>query len=102
MPPMGRRVSPGEFELLRQAVADNARRIDRTVPDSQGVAVVTSQLVDLKADVAGLAVRFDLHEKEHRVETADRRSSRRWMIGAAIAFLAMVEAPLGILVAHIR
>jgi hypothetical protein len=99
---MPRRVSQPEFDLLRQAVEENSRRIDRTDKGGQGVAVLTTQLTDIKGDVAGLVVRFEQHEQEHRAEVTARRSSRRWMIVTGIAFLAMVETPLGILIAHVR
>jgi len=97
------RVRSAEFDMLRQSVAENARRIEELDQlGTRGVGVIQTQLTELTSDVTALAVKFERHESDHVTDQRDRRTARRWLVATGIAFLAMVEAPLGILLAHIR
>jgi hypothetical protein len=88
-------VTRGEFDMLKSQVTDSARRIDAIDQSgTRGVGIVQVQLTDLAKDVAALGARMDTHDREHESEARDRRSSRRWMVATAIAFMAMLETPL--------
>lgn len=96
-------VSRPEFDMLRQAVSENARRLDSIDQSgTRGVGVVQQQITDLAKDVAGLQVKFDKHESEHGQSERDRRSSRRWLVTSGIALLVALEGPLAYLVVHVR
>lgn len=96
-------VTRGEFEMLRQLAADNARRLEAIdVSGTRGVGVVQVQLTDLAKDLASLASRMDHHDKEHMQDQRDRAAGRRWMAGTVIGFLAAIEVPLGWLIAHLH
>jgi hypothetical protein len=92
-------VSREEFAMLRDAVTENARRLDSIDRDgTRGVGVVQQQLMDLKGDVTALSVRFDKHEEEHRSDAVARQSAKRWAWGAAIGAVASVAAMISMMV----
>lgn len=88
-------VTRAEFDMLRQVVSDNARRLESIdTSGTRGVGVLQQQITDLAKDVSAVAVRQEKHDREHASDAKARASSRRWMIGTGIAFLAMIEGPL--------
>lgn len=105
-------VTRGEFDMLRQMVGTNQNRLDSIDQNgTRGVQAITVQIVDLVKDltelrsemslgVSGLRTdmdkRFDDHDALHKQEKKDRQSSRRWMIGTAIAFMAVLVAVLAL------
>lgn len=105
-------VTRGEFEMLRQQVGDNARRLDSIdASGTRGVGIVQVQLTDLAKDVAalraqlhedvaGLEKRLDDHDTYHREQERQGIVSRRWIITTWIAVLVAVEGPLLYLVAQ--
>jgi hypothetical protein len=63
--------------MLQRGVADNARRLDAIDQGgTRGVGIVQQQLMDVKGDLAGLTVRMDRHEQEHKDESRERIDSR--------------------------
>lgn len=92
-------VTRGEFDMLRDAVTTNARRID-AIDDhgTRGVVALQAQMLDLVKDVGKLEISLENHEKSHVEERKERQRSRRWMIGTAIAGLASMSAVIGLLI----
>lgn len=89
--------------MLAARVADNATRLDNIDQSgTRGVGVVQQQLMDLKGDVGSLMTRLDKHEKSHVTESRERLSGRRWLVGAIIAFAAILETPILYVAAHIH
>jgi hypothetical protein len=70
--------------------------------DNARIAVIQSQLTDLRGDIAELSAKLSHHEEQHRADARDRRIGRRWLTGTTIAVLAVVETPIGFLLAHVR
>lgn len=96
-------VSREEFNMLREQVAANAVRLDHIDElGTRGVGIVQSQLMDLKGDVTGLAVRLEKHEAEHTQQARDQRTARRWLVTAGIALLVALEGPMGYIIVHVR
>jgi len=100
-------VSREEFHMLRQAVVENARRLDeldRT--GTRGVGALYVQITEVIKDVA--AVQTDLaafrrdHQAQHATEQAARITARRWAVMAGLAGLASLWAPLVYLIGHVR
>lgn len=94
-------VTRGEFDLLKQIVSENQRRIETIDGQgTKGVAVVQAQLLDLTKDVTRLEVevnkRFDAHDLVHKQESKDRISGRRWIIGMGIAGMSSLAAILAV------
>lgn len=98
-------VTRGEFDLLKQMVAQAQNRID-TIDSSgtKGVAVVQSQLTDLAKDMVRLETemdkRFDEHLRVHVADQRDRVTGRRWLAGTVIAALVLLVAILGLIIQH--
>jgi hypothetical protein len=88
-------VTRGEFDMLVQQVNGNYARLEAIDQGgTRGVGVLQSQLMDVKGDLTRLETKFDAHEKEHQRTEADRRSSRRWAVGWALAALIALEGPM--------
>lgn len=91
--------------MLRQAVAENSGRIERTATTANGIQVLSVQLAEVIKDVG--AVTADLarfrkeHLEEHQAERASRVSGRRWAIGTALVALASLWAPLVYIIGHV-
>jgi hypothetical protein len=88
-------VSRGEFELLRQMVTQNQRRLEGIDQGgTKGVAVVQTQLIEVIKDLSTLAAevdkRFDAHAHLHEQETSERVASRRWAIGTFLTVIAIL------------
>ena len=100
-------VTRGEFELLRQMVTGNQQRLEgMDSGGTKGVLVVQTQLVDVIKDLAELKAevdkRFDVHVLVHERDRADRVAARRWVIGTALAALAIVITLLLNITLHLR
>lgn len=57
-------------------------------------ATLATQMAEVIKDIGALNVRMDQHEARHGREQKERVSSRRWLIGVAVAFLAAIDGPL--------
>ena len=100
---MSEPITRPEFEMLRQLVSDNIKRLEAIDQSgTRGVGVVQVQLTDLAKDVAGLVTRLDAHDGDHVREARERVAGRRWMIATVVAFLAAIEVPLGWLIVHVH
>ena len=96
-------VTRGEFDLLKQMVTENQRRVESIdASGTKGVAVVQAQLTDLTKDVTRSEIemnkRFDAHDLVHKQDARDRVSAKRWMVGTIIAFMMLLVAMLTILI----
>jgi len=100
-------VSREEFHMLRQAVVENARRLDEIDrAGTRGVGALYVQITEVIKDVASVqtdltAFRRD-HQAQHGAELAARTSGRRWAIGTALVAMASLWAPLLYLIGHVR
>lgn len=75
-------------------MAENEPITLRDLETAVQVTALSTQMADVLKDVGGLNLRMDQHEHRHEQEQRDRITSRRWLIGIAIAFLAAIESPL--------
>lgn len=99
-------VTRGEFNLLKESVDRNERRIE-SIDDhgTRGVGVLQNQIVDLSKDVAKLEAALEHHEAGHKEERKERAKNRKWLIGVAIAGLGSMAAMISLLVevlAHVH
>lgn len=79
-------VTRGEFDLLKQIVADNQQRLlSIDEHGTRGVGIVQVQLNEVIKDLAELKL-------SHEQEKASRRATGKWLIGTVIAFMAMAAA----------
>lgn len=92
---MSRWAGAGEFAMLSERVNDNARRLE-TIDQggTRGVAVLAAQISEVIKDVADLRQELRDHDRQHAEEKRARTITRRWVITAVIAVLALVETPL--------
>lgn len=98
-----------EFDMLRSQVSANQSRLnDIDDHGTKGVAGLQVQLTELVKDVLELKgdmnTRFTSHEKVHEndmkhreADEKNRVSGRRWLIGTAIAALAVLATVVGLL-----
>lgn len=98
---MSDEVTRGEFELLRQMVAETRARIEGIdQAGTRGVGVVQAQLVEVVKDLADLKAdvnhRFDQHAAVHEQDQRDKAAGRRWTITTVIAALVLLVAILGL------
>lgn len=81
--------------MLAARMAAGEQRLDSIDQSgTRGVGAVQAQLSDLRGDVGGLLARMEAHEKGHITEARERIVGRRWLIGALIAFMAVLETPI--------
>jgi hypothetical protein len=96
-------VTNREFSMLADRVKSNELRLDSIdTMGTRGIGTVQLQITELAKDLAGLNQRMDSHEKEHKQETTDRRSSRRFWITTTIAAYVALQAPLAWLIYHLH
>jgi hypothetical protein len=69
---------------------------------TRGILALQVQVTDLIKDVTELRVAVKDHTKEHETEERARVVSRRWVITAVIAALAVVEGPIGYIIVHLH
>lgn len=104
-PPVVPPESPGrgEFEMLKQLVADTRARLN-SIDDTgtKGVAVVQSQLTEVVKDLTELkgdvATKFTAHEIVHEKDQQERRDGRRWLIGISLTMITTMVAVIGLLI----
>lgn len=91
-------VTRGEFNLLKESVDRNERRIE-TIDDhgTRGVGVLQNQMLDLSKDVAKLEIALEHHELGHKEERNDRVRNRKWVLGAVIGGLASMATVISLL-----
>lgn len=85
--------------MLASRVEDTARRLEgMDQGGTRGVAVLAAQVAEVVKDVADLRLALGQHDQRHNDEQRSRVNSRRWLVMAIIAALALVESPLVYLV----
>lgn len=95
--------SRGEFEMLKQMVADTRARLN-SIDDTgtKGVAVVQSQLTEVVKDLtelkADVTARFTAHQTVHETDQRERRDGRRWLVGISLTGIATMVAVIGLLI----
>ena len=95
--------SRGEFEMLKQMVADTRARLN-SIDDTgtKGVAVVQSQLTEVVKDLTELKgdvnARFNAHQVVHETDQKERRDGRRWLVGISLTGIATMVAVIGLLI----
>jgi hypothetical protein len=88
-------VTRDEFSMLREQVAENARRLDEIDRlGTRGVAVVAVQVSELTKDVGAVQTELERHRAEHEADARARASGRRWAVGIGAVLFAAVESPL--------
>ena len=86
----------GEFTMLMQQVAENARA-------AAGLGMLQVQLAELVKDVAKLDGALESHEAAHVRDERDRARGRRQIVGLVIAAVAAIDGPLlTLLIDHVR
>lgn len=78
-------VTREEFSRFTDRVSARMDQMDAT--GTRGVAVLAVQMQELAKDMAA-------HEVKHDRELADRRSSHKWWVMAALAAIAAVDGPI--------
>lgn len=85
-------VTRGEFDLLKQIVADNQMRLlSIDEHGTRGVGIVQVQLNEVIKDLADLKL-------SHEQEKQARRTTGKWLVGTIIAFMVMAATVLGTVV----
>jgi hypothetical protein len=88
-------VSRDEFAMLREQVADSARRLDEIDRiGTRGVAVLAVQVAELSKDMGAVQAQMIKHQQEHEADARARVSARRWAVGIGAVLFAAVESPL--------
>lgn len=82
---MSEYVTREEFARFADRVMTRMEHMDST--GTRGVAVLAVQMQELAKDMAA-------HEVKHDREVADRQSSRKWWLMAALAAVAAVDGPI--------
>jgi len=81
--------------MLREQVADNARRLDDIDRmGTRGVAVLAVQVGELTKDVGAVQLQMENHRKEHEADVKARVLARRWAVGIGLAVFTAIESPL--------
>lgn len=81
--------------MLADRVSDYGRRLDAIDQGgTRGVAVMAAQIAEIIKDVSDLRQELRDHDRQHTEEKRSRIITRRWVITAVIAVLALVETPL--------
>lgn len=99
-------VSRAEFDMLRAQVAENRRQLEAAQLTAGALGGFGIQLTEVVKDVS--EARHDLaafrteHLAHHDADAAARTAARRWAVGAGIAAVGSLWAPLIYLIAHLR
>ena len=88
--------------MLRQTVSDNAQRLNTIDHDgTRGVGVLQQQITEVVRDLAELKTETSswqsTHTQQHEAVQKERRETRRWVFGFAVAALASLGTIGGLL-----
>lgn len=84
-------VTRGEFELLKQIVADNQRRLENVdTHGTRGINVIQTQIADLIKDVAEMRA-------DQKSASESRRAGRKWVATFVVATIASIGGIIGVL-----